>query len=71
MGSENKLSTQVEDPTKPDAPKHEHGNFEAAKTKFQAYQANPGPAVPSGFNVAQEGSKEERRKRAQELNKEN
>ncbi|KAK3905009.1 hypothetical protein C8A05DRAFT_31164 [Staphylotrichum tortipilum] len=39
------------------------------KTAFQAHSANPGPAIPSEFNVKEEGTKEERRAKAQELNK--
>ncbi|CAK7223663.1 hypothetical protein SCUCBS95973_005256 [Sporothrix curviconia] len=66
-----KFSTQVEDPSKPDAPKHEHGLFEAAKDKFSAHQANPGPAMMNNVNVPQEGTKEERRAKAAELNKDN
>ncbi|KAK4133331.1 hypothetical protein BT67DRAFT_423281 [Trichocladium antarcticum] len=41
------------------------------KTAFQAHSANPGPAIPKEgeFNVQEEGTKEERRAKAQELNK--
>jgi hypothetical protein len=39
------------------------------KAAFQAHSANPGPAVPKEFNVQEEGTKEERRKKAEELNK--
>ncbi|CAK7244411.1 MAG: hypothetical protein STHCBS139747_005949 [Sporothrix thermara] len=69
--SEPKFSTQVEDPSKPDAPKHEHGLFDAVKDKFSAHQANPGPAMMNNVNVPQEGTKEERMARAAELNKDN
>lgn len=41
-----------------------------AKAAFQAHSANPGPVIPKEFDVKQEGTKEERRARAQELNKE-
>ncbi|KAL1882074.1 hypothetical protein VTK73DRAFT_2483 [Phialemonium thermophilum] len=40
-----------------------------AQEVFQAHKANPGPAVPENFNVAQEGTKEERRAKAREMNK--
>ncbi|KAL1894586.1 hypothetical protein Sste5346_005821 [Sporothrix stenoceras] len=69
--SEPKFSTQVEDPNKPDAPKHQHGLFEAAKDKFSAHQANPGPAIMNSGSVPQEGTKEERRAKAEALNKDN
>ncbi len=36
----------------------------------RAHSANPGPAMPKEFNVQQEGTKEERRAKAAELNKE-
>ncbi|CAK7198949.1 hypothetical protein SEUCBS139899_001617 [Sporothrix eucalyptigena] len=66
-----KFSTQVEDPSKPDAPKHEHGLFQSVKDKFSAHQANPGPAMMNNVDVPQEGTKEERRAKAVELNKNN
>ncbi|CAK7266876.1 hypothetical protein SEPCBS57363_002313 [Sporothrix epigloea] len=66
-----KFSTQVEDPSKPDAPKHEHGLFEAVKDKFSAHQANPGPVMMNSADVPQEGTKEERRAKAAALNKDN
>ncbi|ERT00062.1 hypothetical protein HMPREF1624_03431 [Sporothrix schenckii ATCC 58251] len=70
--SEPKFSTQVEDPSKPDAPKHQHGLFEAAKDKFSAHQGNPGPVLlNSASGVPQEGTKEERRAKAEALNKDN
>lgn len=39
------------------------------KAAFQAHSANPGPAIPKEFHVQEEGTKEERRAKAQELNK--
>jgi hypothetical protein len=42
---------------------------EEAKKAFQALSANPGPAIPKEFNVQEEGTKEERRAKAQEMNK--
>lgn len=68
---ENKLSTQVEDPSKPDAPKHQHGLFEEVKNKFSAHSAAPGPALMNNVDVPQEGTKEERMARMKELNKDN
>lgn len=53
----------------PDAPKEEHKFFETVRDKFQAHQAQPGPAIPKQFNAPEEGTKEERRAKAQELNK--
>ena len=41
----------------------------SVKEAFQAHSANPGPAVPKEFNVQEEGTKEERRAKADELNK--
>jgi hypothetical protein len=34
-----------------------------------AHKAAPGPAIPEGFDVQQEGTKEERRRKAEEMNK--
>ena len=42
---------------------------QAARETFKHHTANPGPAIPQEFNVAEEGTKEERRAKAQELNK--
>ncbi|RKU39789.1 hypothetical protein DL546_000217 [Coniochaeta pulveracea] len=39
------------------------------KATFEDHKANPGPAIPKEFNVQQEGTKEERRAKAAELNK--
>ncbi|KAK4043773.1 hypothetical protein C8A01DRAFT_32092 [Parachaetomium inaequale] len=46
-----------------------HKVADSVKTAFQAHSANPGPAVPKEFNVQEEGTKEERRAKADELNK--
>ncbi|KAK4236327.1 hypothetical protein C8A03DRAFT_35771 [Achaetomium macrosporum] len=46
-----------------------HKVTDNVKAAFQAHSANPGPAIPKEFNVQQEGTKEERRAKAQELNK--
>ncbi|KAI6369455.1 hypothetical protein MCOR25_004412 [Pyricularia grisea] len=39
------------------------------KAAIQPHSAHPGPAIPQDFNVTEEGTKEERRAKAQELNK--
>lgn len=49
-----------------------HGNSEPPKgdkVEFRDHQAHPGPAVPKDFNAQQEGTREERRERAEALNK--
>jgi hypothetical protein len=44
-----------------------HGKSEPQgdKVEFRHHQANPGPAIPSNLNVQQEGTKEERRAKAE------
>ncbi|EAQ89886.1 predicted protein [Chaetomium globosum CBS 148.51] len=42
---------------------------DSVKNAFQAHTAHPGPAIPKEFNVKEEGTKEERRAKAEELNK--
>ncbi|KAK4155129.1 hypothetical protein C8A00DRAFT_32022 [Chaetomidium leptoderma] len=42
---------------------------ERAKAVAQAHSANPGPAIPKEFNIKEEGTKEERRAKKEELNK--
>lgn len=42
---------------------------QAVKDAINQHKAAPGPAVPKDFKVAEEGTKEERRAKAQELNK--
>ncbi|KAK1758559.1 hypothetical protein QBC47DRAFT_399456 [Echria macrotheca] len=64
-----KLNTQE---LKPDQPKNDHPVkklVDEAKTKFAPHTANPGPVIPQEFNVKEEGTKEERRAKAEELNK--
>ena len=46
-----------------------HKMADNVKAAFQAHSANPGPAIPKEFHVQEEGTKEERRAKAQELNK--
>ncbi|KAK1590862.1 uncharacterized protein LY79DRAFT_553367 [Colletotrichum navitas] len=41
----------------------------ASDPKFSAHQAHPGPAIPKDFNAQEEGTKEERRAKAEALNK--
>lgn len=41
----------------------------AEQVQIEHHKANPGPAIPKDFSAQQEGTKEERQKRAQELNK--
>ncbi|KAK0615800.1 hypothetical protein B0T17DRAFT_619410 [Bombardia bombarda] len=41
------------------------------KAKFEAHTATPGPAIPQNFNIQEEGTKEERRAKTEELNKNN
>ncbi|KAK3938404.1 hypothetical protein QBC46DRAFT_355870 [Diplogelasinospora grovesii] len=42
---------------------------EGVKAKFEHHKAMPGPAIPQNFSAQEEGTKEERRAKAQELNK--
>merc|ERR1711964_749921 len=46
---------------------HDQGEPKGDKVEF--IHAQPGPAVPKEFNVQQEGTKEERAAKTQELNK--
>lgn len=48
-----------------------HGKEEPKgdKVEFIHHQANPGPAVPQDFSAQQEGTKEERRAKAEAMNK--
>jgi hypothetical protein len=46
------------------------GSEHAGKVEFKnASSANPGPVLPQDFKVQEEGTKEKRRKRAEEMNK--
>ncbi|KAH8601202.1 hypothetical protein B0O99DRAFT_501918 [Bisporella sp. PMI_857] len=49
-------------------PIHDQGEPRGDKVEFRHFQANPGPAITQ-VDVPQEGTKEERRAKAQELNK--
>ncbi len=50
-------------------PAHNEDLTAGQKEAFQATGANPGPVVSQDVNVQQEGTKEERRKKAEEMNK--
>lgn len=43
--------------------------MDEAKAKFAPHAASPGPVIPQQFNVQEEGTKEERRAKTEELNK--
>ncbi|KAK4189247.1 hypothetical protein QBC35DRAFT_450544 [Podospora australis] len=68
-----KFTTQ---PVDEDAQKKQKGNplhtmAESTKAAFSAHAANPGPAIKEDFDAKEEGTKEERRHKAQDLNKGN
>jgi hypothetical protein len=50
-------------------PIHDDGEPKGDKVQFRHHEANPGPVLPKEINAQQEGTKEERRAKAQELNK--
>ncbi|KAH6679441.1 hypothetical protein B0J14DRAFT_614623 [Halenospora varia] len=50
-------------------PLHNQGPPKGEKVEIRHHQANPGPAVPKDFEAKQEGTKEERRAKAEALNK--
>ncbi|RDL36523.1 Uncharacterized protein BP5553_05875 [Venustampulla echinocandica] len=52
-----------------DHPIHGKGEPKGDKIDIRHHQANPGPAIPQDFSAQQEGTKEERRARAEALNK--
>jgi hypothetical protein len=54
----------------PAHPAHQSGEPKGINVQFLHHEANPGPVVPEGgVNVQQEGTKEERIKRMEEMNK--
>ncbi len=58
------------DSTASDHPAHQSGESKGDKVQFLHHKANPGPVIPDGgVNVQQEGTKEERMKRMEEMNK--
>ncbi|EON99051.1 hypothetical protein UCRPA7_5427 [Phaeoacremonium minimum UCRPA7] len=44
------------------------GLIDSIKQKFAPHNANPGPAIPESFTTGEEGTKEERRAKAEALN---
>ncbi|TVY33244.1 hypothetical protein LSUB1_G007931 [Lachnellula subtilissima] len=50
-------------------PLHQKEEPKGDKVKFIHHQAQPGPAVPKDFNAQEEGTKEERKAKADALNK--
>lgn len=50
-------------------PLHHGGESKGEKVEFRYHQAHPGPVFPAEINAQQEGSKEERRAKAQAMNK--
>jgi len=64
-----KTTQQQKDSNQPTEGNPLHKVTDSVKSAFQAHSANPGPAIPKEFNVPEEGTKEERRAKAQEMNK--
>ncbi|KAK0633283.1 hypothetical protein B0T14DRAFT_560890 [Immersiella caudata] len=57
---------------KPNQPQQEGGIkkvVDDVKAKFEHHSATPGPVIPQGFSVKEEGTKEERLAQAEALNK--
>lgn len=50
-------------------PLHDEGEPKGEKVQFRHHEANPGPVIPKEINAQQEGTKEERRAKAEALNK--
>ncbi|KAL2172645.1 hypothetical protein VTG60DRAFT_4765 [Thermothelomyces hinnuleus] len=66
---DSKATQQQGDANQPAENKPLHKATDGIKKAFQAHSANPGPAIPKEFNVPEEGTKEERRAKAKEMNK--
>ena len=64
-----KNSTSKTDDNASDHPLHGQGPPKGDKVEFLHHQAQPGPAVPKHFHAQEEGTKEERQAKANELNK--
>ncbi|KAK4102071.1 hypothetical protein N658DRAFT_495418 [Parathielavia hyrcaniae] len=64
-----KTTQQQKDTNQPTEGSSMNKAADSLKAAFQAHSANPGPAMPKDFNVKEEGTKEERRAKAEELNK--
>ncbi|CAG8950245.1 hypothetical protein HYFRA_00008483 [Hymenoscyphus fraxineus] len=52
-----------------DHPIHDQGPPKGDKVEFRHHEAHPGPAIPKDFSAQEEGTKEERKAKAAELNK--
>jgi hypothetical protein len=50
-------------------PLHDQGEPKGEKVEIRHHEANPGPVIPEEINAQQEGTKEERRAKAEALNK--
>jgi len=50
-------------------PLHDDGEPKGDKVQFRHHEANPGPVISENINVQQEGTKEERRAKAEAMNK--
>jgi hypothetical protein len=57
------------DSTASDHPRHNDNGPKGDKVDIRHHQANPGPVIAQDMHVAQEGTKEERRKKTEEMNK--
>jgi folate-dependent phosphoribosylglycinamide formyltransferase PurN len=56
--------------TASDHPAHNQGEPKGDKVHFLHHKASPGPVIPNeGINVQQEGTREERQRRMEEMNK--
>lgn len=64
-----KNPTSKTESTASDHPVHGDDNQQGDKVQFRYHEAHPGPAIPKDFNVKEEGTREERRAKAEELNK--
>jgi hypothetical protein len=64
-----KNASSKTDSTASSHPIHQDGEPKGDKVEFRHHEANPGPVLPKEINAQQEGTKEERRAKAQEMNK--
>ncbi|KAK4125007.1 hypothetical protein N657DRAFT_689379 [Parathielavia appendiculata] len=69
MDSSKTTQQQKKDTSQPTEGSSLNKAADSLQAAFQAHSANPGPAMPKEFNVKEEGTKEERRAKADELNK--
>ncbi|KAH6855180.1 hypothetical protein B0I37DRAFT_49941 [Chaetomium sp. MPI-CAGE-AT-0009] len=63
-----KTTQQQKDTNQPTSDNPLQKATDSVKNAFQAHSAHPGPVIPKEFNVKEEGTKEERRTKAQEMN---